>query len=225
MVDATLVTIHGFWSSPATWDRLDAIWIADEQLRGLRIHPFRYPSPKRPLLPLSTKRVPDYDDLAQTLATEYRVGLAEASNVAIVTHSQGGLILQRFLAWMLDQGRSRELARIRSIVMLACPNGGSEYLRSIRRVPWFGHHPQAGSLKVLDRRVADTQRTVLERIVNATGVDDRQCRIPFHVYAGDSDKIVTAASAQGAFPRWAPCRVTTPRSSIPTRLVTVPPRQ
>jgi Alpha/beta hydrolase family len=99
MVDATLVTIHGFWSSPATWDRLDAIWNADEQLRGLRIHPFPYPSPKRPLLPLSMKRVPDYDDLAQTLATEYRVGLAEASNVAIVTHSQGGLILQRFLAW------------------------------------------------------------------------------------------------------------------------------
>src|SRR6266705_522364 len=146
MVDATLVTIHGFWSSPATWDRLDAIWNADEQLRGLRIHPFRYPSPKKPILPLSTKRVPDYDDLAQTLATEYRVGLAAASNVAIVTHSQGGLILQRFLAWMLDQGRGRELARIRSIVILACPNGGSEYLRSIRRVLWFGHHPQAGSL-------------------------------------------------------------------------------
>ena len=201
MVDATLVTIHGFWSSPATWDRLDAIWNADEQLRGLRIHPFRYPSPKRPLLPLSMKRVPDYDDLAQTLATEYRIGLAEASNVAIVTHSQGGLILQRFLAWMLDQGRGRELVRIRSIVMLACPNGGSEYLRSIRRVLWFGHHPQGGSLRVLDRRVADTQRTVLDRIVNATGVDDRQCRIPFHVYAGDSDKIVTAASAQGAFPQ------------------------
>ena len=201
MVDATLVTIHGFWSSPATWDRLDAIWNADEQLRGLRIHRFRYPSPKKPLLPLSTKRVPAYDDLAQTLATEYRVGLAEASNVAIVTHSQGGLILQRFLAWMLDQGRGRELARIRSIVMLACPNGGSEYLRSIRRVLWFGHHAQAGSLKVLDRRVADAQRTVLERIVNATGVDDRQCRIPFHVYAGDSDKIVTATSAQGAFPQ------------------------
>jgi hypothetical protein len=42
MVDATLVTIHGFWSSPATWDRLDAIWNADEQLRCLRIHPWRY---------------------------------------------------------------------------------------------------------------------------------------------------------------------------------------
>jgi hypothetical protein len=200
MVDATLVTIHGFWSSPATWKRLDAIWHADEQLRGLEIHPFGYSSPRKPRLPLSTTRVPDYDDIAQTLATEYTVGLAQATDVAIVTHSQGGLILQRFLTWMLHQGRGRELVRIRSIMMLACPNGGSEYLRSFRSVLSFGRHPQAGSLKVLDRDVADARRIVLQRIVNAAGVDDHQCRIPFHVYAGDSDKIVTAASAQGAFP-------------------------
>jgi hypothetical protein len=32
------VTIYGFWSSPAIWERLDAIWRADEQLRGLQIH-------------------------------------------------------------------------------------------------------------------------------------------------------------------------------------------
>jgi hypothetical protein len=84
--------------------------------------------------------------------------------------------------------------------MLACPNGGSEYLRSFRDVLGFGRHAQAGSLEVLDKRVAETQRTVLRWIVNATGVDNHQCRIPFHVYAGNSDRIVTAASAQGAFP-------------------------
>jgi hypothetical protein len=37
------------------------------------------------------------------------------------------------LEWMLNQGRGRELSRIRTIVMLACPNGGSEYLESVRR--------------------------------------------------------------------------------------------
>jgi hypothetical protein len=201
MIDATLVTIHGFWSSPATWGRLDAIWCADEDLYGLQIHPFGYPSPKKPHLPFSATRVPDYDDIAQTLATEYTVALAGANDIAIVTHSQGGLVLQRFLSWMVNQGRARELARIRTIIMLACPNGGSEYLRSIRHILGFGRHAQASNLTVLNRQVADTQRTVLERIVNATGVDEHQCRIPFHVYAGSSDKIVTAASAQGAFPR------------------------
>ena len=200
MINATLVTVHGFWSSPATWERLGAIWTADEQLRGLRIHDFSYPSPKKPRAPFSPARIPDYDDIAQTLATEYTVALAGADSVAIVTHSQGGLIAQRFLAWMLGEGRGRELARIRSIVMLACPNGGSEYLRSIRQVLGYGRHPQAGDLEVLKRRVADTQRTVLRQIVNATAVDDHQCRIPLHVYAGSSDQVVTAASAQAGFP-------------------------
>ena len=200
MIDATLVTIHGFWSSPATWERLNEVWRADEELRGLRIHPFGYPSPKKPRLPFSVTRVPDYDDIAQMLSTEYATVLADASAIAVVTHSQGGLILQRFLAWMVSEGRARELSRIRSVVMLACPNGGSEYLESLRRTLGYGRHPQAGSLHVLDRQVADTQRTVLQRIVNAPVVDDYHCRIPFHVYAGGSDDIVRAASAQAAFP-------------------------
>ncbi len=200
MIDATLVTVHGFWSSPKTSDKLDAIWLQNEDLQGLQIHPFSYASPKKPLMPFAATRVPDYDDIAQMLATEYTVALAAANEVAFVTHSQGGLILQRFLTWMLQQGRGRELARIRTIVMLACPNGGSEYLRSIRRVLGFGRHPQAGNLDVLNKQVADTVRTVLQSVVNATGVGDHQCHIPFHVYAGGSDKIVTAASAQGAFP-------------------------
>ena len=139
---------------------------------GLRIHSFGYPSPKKPRLPFSVTRVPDYDDIAQTLATEYATVLADASDIAVVTHSQGGLILQRFLAWMVSEGRARELCRIRSVVMLACPNGGSEYLKSLRRTLGYGRHPQAGSLQVLDRQVADTQRTVLQRIVNAPVVDD-----------------------------------------------------
>ena len=117
-----------------------------------------------------------------------------------MTHSQGGLILQRFLAWMISEGRARELARIRTVVMLACPNGGSQYLASIRRALGYGRHPQAAGLEVLSKQVADTQRAVLARIVHASGVDDHQCRIPFHVYAAGSDAIVSAASAQAAFP-------------------------
>ena len=200
MLDATLVTVHGFWSAPATWDRLASVWQSDEQLRGLRVHAFGYPSPRESRIPLSVSRVPDYDDIAQMLATYYSIELAEASNVIFVTHSQGGLILQRFLARMINEGRARELARIHSVVMLACPNRGSEYLRSVRQVLGVGRRLQAPNLEVLNRQVADTQRTVLQQIVNATAVDDYQCRIPFHVYAGNADNIVTAASAQGAFP-------------------------
>lgn len=200
MIDATLVTVHGFWSSPATWDRLTSVWSADQRLRGLRVHPFGYPSPKAPRLPLSPSRIPDHDDIAQTLATQFTVKLADAPAIAIVTHSQGGLVLQRFLSWMLQQGRGRELSRIVSVVMLACPNNGADYLRSLRHSLGFGRHPQAGGLELLDKQVADSQRTVLQRIVNATTLDDYHCAIPFHVYAGDRDRVVLAASAQAAFP-------------------------
>jgi pimeloyl-ACP methyl ester carboxylesterase len=101
MINATLVTIHGFWSSPATWEPLKEIWYADDQLRGLRIHSFGYASPKKPTLPFSPTRIPDYDDIAQTLATEYTVRLSGQPGIAVVTHSQSGLIMQRFLTWML----------------------------------------------------------------------------------------------------------------------------
>lgn len=200
MVDATLVTIHGFWSSPATWQRLTAVWQADEQLAGLRVHPFGYPSPKWKPLRLSGRRIPGYDDIAQLFVTEYRDVLADDADLAIVTHSQGGLILQRFLEWMLHEGHGRELARIRSVVMLACPNLGSQYLETLRRHFGFDRHAQAGNLGVLNDKIMDTQRFVLSHVVNAAGVDDHQCLIPVHVYAGASDAIVPAASAQAAFP-------------------------
>ncbi|MDQ2874511.1 MAG: hypothetical protein M3Y33_06775 [Actinomycetota bacterium] len=200
MIEATLVTVHGFWSSPATWDRLTAVWQADNELQGLRIHGFGYPSPKKPSFPLSWTRIPDIDDLAQMLAAEYTTRVGTAQSVAFVTHSQGGLVLQRFLAWMTSEGRARELARIRTVIMLACPTGGSQYLASVRHALGYGRHPQAASLEVLNRQVADAQRAVLARVVNASGADDHQCRIPFHVYAAGSDAIVPAASAQAAFP-------------------------
>ena len=70
MLDATLVTVHGLFSSARTWDRLTEVWRADEALRGLRMHHFDYPSPRRPRMPLSPTRVPDYTDIAQTLAAD-----------------------------------------------------------------------------------------------------------------------------------------------------------
>jgi pimeloyl-ACP methyl ester carboxylesterase len=200
MVNATLVTVHGFWSNPATWDRLCAVWRADDELEGLEIQGFGYPSPRKPRLPFSWTRVPDFADIAQMLATEYTTSLGRSSSIAFVTHSQGGLILQRFLAWMINEGRAQELARVRTIVMLACPNGGSQYLASVRHALGYGRHPQAADLEILSKQVADTQRAVLARIVHASGVDDHHCRIPFHVYAAGSDAIVSAASAQAAFP-------------------------
>ena len=119
-MDADLVVMHGFWSSQATWDRLIDRLGDDPELTGLRIHAFPYESPKL-RWPLSPARIPDYNDIAQSLPAYLATHAPGNTPIAIVTHSQGGLILQRFLAWMLTEGRGRELARIRLAVMLSCP--------------------------------------------------------------------------------------------------------
>jgi pimeloyl-ACP methyl ester carboxylesterase len=209
-VNADLVLIHGFWSSPATWDRLINRMRDDPDLGGLRIHAFGYESPKL-RWPGSPVRIPDYDDIAQSLPAYLAAHAPGTTGIAVVTHSQGGLILQRFLAWMLIEGRGRELVRLRLAVMLSCPNEGSEYLRSIRAVIGFGHHPQAGQLDVLSREVGEARRIVLRQIVSATAVDDRHCPIPVYVYSGRSDNVVRRESAQSVFPAQKFCRATTSR--------------
>lgn len=198
-MDADLVSIHGFWSSANTWDRLMRCLIGDSDLAGLRIHGFEYESPKL-RWPGSPARIPDYNDVAQSLSVYLATQTPDASSIAMVTHSQGGLILQRFLAWMLTEGRGRELARFQLIVMLSCPNEGSEYFRSIRAVVGFSHHPQASQLDVLDHEIREARRIVLRQVVNATVIDDRHCPIPIHVYSGRTDNIVRRESAQSVFP-------------------------
>src|SRR3954454_23274078 len=161
-MDADLVLIHGFWSSPATWEQLISALEADPDLIGLRIHPFGYESPKLRWR-WSRARIPDYEDIARSLPAYIATVAPKAGPVAVVTHSQGGLILQRFLAWMLNEGRGLELARLKLAVMLACPNEGSEYLRSIRAAAGMARHPQASQLRVLSREVGDARRIVLRR--------------------------------------------------------------
>lgn len=200
VVNLDLLLIHGFWSSPATWDRLTGRLGTDPDLAGLRIHAFGYESPKLPRWSVSRARIPDYNDIAQSLPAYLAAYAPGDSPLVIVTHSQGGLILQRFLAWMLAEGRGRELARVHAIVMLACPNEGSEYLASIRAATGLDRSPQAGQLAVLACEVGDTRRVVLRQIVHATGLDDRQCPIPVYAYSGRTDNIVTRGSAQSAFP-------------------------
>lgn len=198
MMRGHAILIHGFWSSPATWDRMADVLAADPDLAGVSWHRLGYESPKVSL-PFRPTRIPDYDDIAQSLRP-FLTAHAPDGDIAIVTHSQGGLILQRYLAWMVNEGRGRELLRIRSVVMLACPHEGTDYLRSIRAVLGFRFHPQAGALATLDKNVAAARRTVLNQVVHATAATERACPVPVHVYAGRTDKVVTRVPAQSVFP-------------------------
>lgn len=193
-----VVFVHGFRSSAAVWSRMIQLIATDPELAGFTSHPFAYASPAWSLHPL--RRIPDLADAADSLRTVLAGEAAGYPRLVLVSHSQGGLVVQRFLARMLAEGRGTELARIARIVMFACPNSGSELALLLRRGARFWRHPQERELRPLASAVLEAQRIVLNQIVHADRVGPDRCPIPVVAYAGERDGVVTPDSARGAFP-------------------------
>lgn len=192
-----LVLVHGFTSSPRMWDPLRRLIAADSGLGFVEPLPFGYATSLWTFDP--RRSIPTFDTVADSLKEFLDTEAEPFDRLMVVSHSQGGLVVQRHLARMTAEGRAADLARIGRIVLLACPNNGSEIALGLRR-GLLRRNPQERALRPLDEQVGDTQRAVLRDIVNAEGVTARSCRIPFSVYAGETDNIVRPASARSAFP-------------------------
>jgi hypothetical protein len=195
-----VVFVHGVRSNGRAWDSLIELVRGDPELSSVvNAHVFEYDSRLLNMRP--DERIADIDDIADQLSTALSAGdLAGAKAVVLVTHSQGGLVAQRFLIRMLHDNRGRELARIRRILMYACPNSGSQFLLSLRRLVMFWNHPQEQELRPYNRLVTETLRAVLRDVVNVTGCTANQCHIPISGYGGTKDKIVPPHEARGVFP-------------------------
>ncbi|MCF3119097.1 hypothetical protein IPZ68_05150 [Streptomyces arenae] len=192
-----VVLVHGIRSSAAMWDPLRGLIAADEELDFVETLPHEYATGVLRLNP--TRTFPSFDTAADGLKEFLDTQGEDFPRLMVIAHSQGGLIVQRCLARMLAEGRGRDLARIGRVVLLACPNNGSEFLLSLRRRFFGRSHPQESRLRPYDEQITDTQATVLHDIVKAHEVTDRTCPIPFKAYVAESDNIVKAASARSVF--------------------------
>ncbi|MEU3290543.1 esterase/lipase family protein [Streptomyces longwoodensis] len=188
-----VVFIHGFLSSEETWDKIRDRVREDPSLATVDPLMFSYRTPVVSINPL--RRIPSYEDIADALDTYLETAAENYEAIALVGHSQGGLIIQRHLHRVIGRGGAEQLRRIRRVILFACPNNGSELARS-----WLRRNPQRRQLHVLNREVMDAQRTVINQVVHAVDVRPHCCPIPFKVYAGTEDNVVTLASAQGVFP-------------------------
>lgn len=179
-----VVLVHGFKSGPDTWQLVRDRIAEDQSLAFVRTLPFSYATGLKRINPLRTW--PSVNAAADSLWEFLRTEAGGFERVVLVSHSMGGLVVQRHLARMLGDGHGWELARIARVVMLACPNDGSQLLLSTRRGV-FGQrgHPQESALQPLNEQVTETRRVVLRDVVHARQVTDRTCPIPFSVYAGD----------------------------------------
>lgn len=197
---AAVVFIHGLFSSSSVWDSL-----AGELARDAEIDEqfdflfFPYSSAKFRLSPL--RRTPDLNTLADKLKGFLVQPLARYERVVLVTHSQGGLIAQRYFFRMLSDGAGFKLEKIRGLVMFACPNHGSQLVLQLRKaiIP-ITRNRQERELRPISDSVIETQRRVLNGIVHAGFVSNHQCPVPVVAYAGEDDNIVTPVSAQSVFP-------------------------
>ncbi|MDY7083783.1 MAG: DUF3089 domain-containing protein [Actinomycetota bacterium] len=195
--DLGVVFIHGILSSAETWSPFLSLIERDADLSFLAPSTFSYPSPPLSLSPL--RRIPDINDIADSLRTYLTHERADDTGLVLVAHSQGGLVVQRMLARTLADGRGPELARIRRIVLFACPNSGSELFLLLRR-GLLRRHPQERDLRPLNRDITEAHRIVLNQVIHATTVSASTCPIRITAYAGDSDGVVTAVSAKSVLP-------------------------
>ncbi|MEU9323347.1 alpha/beta fold hydrolase [Streptomyces canus] len=200
MVRAAIVFVHGLFSSSDTWRDLRA------QLSGIpRIAQdfdllfFDYATTRTSMNPL--RKSPTLDTVAGSLRSYLDGQPISHERLVFVTHSQGGLVVQRYLSRMLEEGRGWELARIRRVVMFACPNNGSDLLLLARRglMGAIGN-TQERELRPLHGSVQEAQRRVMTGIVHARYVSSDRCPIPLVSYAGESDNVVSHSSAVSVFP-------------------------
>jgi tetratricopeptide (TPR) repeat protein/pimeloyl-ACP methyl ester carboxylesterase len=199
VVSAAAIFVHGIFSSHEVWLPLITRLGEDPQIAGAYVFPpFEYSSPK--VLLNRKRRRPDLDMLADWLRTFLKHQCADHQPLVLIGHSQGGLVIQRYLARMLADGRGGDLRRIRSVVLLACPNDGSDFMLTWRRRLLGSRNVQELQLRAHSEPVKAAQARVINQIVNARHDSDTSCHIPFHVFYGMEDRIVPVASARGPFP-------------------------
>lgn len=193
-----LVLVHGIFSSGKTWNSLKLRIAADDHLASLFVATFDYYTPRFRFNP--ARVIPDHDDIALKLWTFLERKLDDYEKLTIIAHSQGGLIAQRMLSRQVEAGAAKSLARIHQVVLLACPNSGSDLFLALRRYTFPWRHPQERGLRPLDKEIERTRSTVLEKVVYAKEVTSTSCPIVIHAYAGESDGVVKSQSALSAFP-------------------------
>jgi pimeloyl-ACP methyl ester carboxylesterase len=192
-----IVLVHGLYSSPAVWSDLVAILENDAAIAPrVRISRFPYSSPKLRLSP--TRRIPNIDDIADSLGVYLDATFRNSEPVILVAHSQGGLIVQRFITRRLSEGKGEELQRIQGILLYATPNSGSEFFLSLRKT--LSRNPQEREIRPFVSSLADTHRQFLQSVVNANEVGPSRVPISVAAYGGAQDTIVSSASARAAFP-------------------------
>ncbi len=191
--------IHGFGSNASCWAPLLALLRGDPKVSSLyEFATWEYPTKWIELNLLG--RIPELQEVGRALHDELDSPHYRDREVTLVGHSQGGLVIQAYFAFVLKKAEGKKLANIRQAILLATPCAGSTTARGLRMLfSTFFRNPQETTLRVLNSEVAEIRECVRERVVGATRDSEKAWRVPIHAFCGLEDGIVPEASARGVF--------------------------
>lgn len=200
MPTTAVVFVHGFNSGPETWNSICNRLQADPGFPNDRFQlvRFKYPTQLFQINPVS--RIPSVADCGDALGTFLDSTCADAGAIVLVGHSMGGLVIEAYLVGRLN-GNGGQLKRIRGVIQFATPNRGSNALFNFRDLcsKIAGKNPQNEALQTLAENTDDTLRTIERQVLRASEITPTTCPIPFQVFYGMEDRIVTKVSARGPF--------------------------
>jgi pimeloyl-ACP methyl ester carboxylesterase len=195
-----VIFVHGFGSSVACWAPLLKLFKQDPDIAGaFDLACYEYPTPWFNWRFL--RRIPTLAEIAGGLANFLESAAIDSyRELILVGHSQGGLVIQRYLVDRLSRGKVEDLYRLRLVVLIATPNLGSTLLSRTRKLfSLFFSNPQERSLRVFDTQIDEVRATITERVVGARGETAVDWPIPVQCVYGMEDGVVVEASARGPF--------------------------
>lgn len=195
----TIVFVHGFGSRSTCWDPLLKLLQSDREVtERFDFDLFPYPTAWLELRP--DERIPGHDEIANAFHAFLDSERFANREITLVGHSQGGLLIHVYLAYMIEKGWGEQLEPIRQVITIATPHSGSMMLQGFRRLlSRFFNNPQDQRLRPLDEETAKVIRTVNERIAMTDRMDGSHWPVPVHCFGGLTDDIVPRPSAQGPF--------------------------
>ena len=194
-----VLLIHGFGSSGKCWIPLLKLLRADARVTATYdLETWDYPTKWFELNILG--RIPRLAEIAEKLLGDLALPEYRNREVTLVGHSQGGLVIQTYFAWLIAEQQAERLRWIRQAILIATPTEGSTTAMSGRLLlSTFFSNPQETTLRVFNPDCADTRRRVREHIVGATRDDAGEWRVPIHAIYGMQDQVVPESSAKGVF--------------------------
>ena len=202
-----LVFVHGFCSDANTWEPLIKLVRADAPVAAqfdlecfnYTTGPFAVPVVNR--LPTVAEIAAKFDGWLWEKYLDPVTGLNRYIDITLVGHSMGGLVIQQWLAHMLEAGKGHQLHPIRQTIFFATPHLGSMTMEGLRGfLGGFIKNPQEEMLRGLNQQVAELHHTIEQRVLRATRREEHRYPLPGICFWGLEDNIVPEISARGFFP-------------------------